>query len=960
MATLQSPGVSVTVIDESIYADAGSGTVPLIVTATRQNKLNESGELASGTLPEAGDSLTLVTSRRDLIKRFGKPQFKVNNGTVIHGDETNEYGLHAAWRVLNQTNRAYILNANIDLAQLEPSTTEPTRPVEGGTHWLDLSRISFGLFEWNSTTSAWEEVEVQILTDAPGTGVVQPITANRASPKDTFGVNGDYAAVVSYSPILIYKKEGGTWKELGAEDSAFDFQFAPHTRVPTTQGDGTTALANGDMYIKTTVPRGGAFYDVSSYSSEAGQFITKEVPLYMANDDASKYYKGIGELTEGALYMQIDNEGPLNASYSYDPRFPKSSNGVAAHTLKRYNGKAFTEATSNIDVPALDLSVQSVYEVVINGVTVTFDAAADTTGDNTVNVEEMAIVLQANDELKAANIRTELHGQRLKLIHTQGLDITVKNVGEPNTDWTPNTTSDVAAVMGFNYNVAAGQQMFRKSNWEPLEFIASFTEPRQEPELNTLWFNPELKAEFLESYYDAVEGAVKWRTYAFSEDDGSNGLSHRLYIRSNAPESANNGDLWIDSDDQENYPAVYRYSSASGEWNKLDNTDQETTNGIVFGNYSSEAPFTNGIARDESSVLAEYAPDPSLYPEGILFMNMDYSTNNVKEYQGNGVWASVSGNRPNGSPYMGRHAQRQMVVKAMKRAVLNSREARARDKFFNLIAAPGYPELLAELNALNVAKKQTAFVVGSAPMRLRAFGNDVQAWATNQNGAFVDGEDGLVTLNNMSAIWAFSGLQSDANGNLVSVPADVMALDVLIQNDRVAYPWFAPAGDTRGLVPATTAIGYVEGNEFRLAQFDDGLVDTLYTNNINPIINFPNEGIKVWGQKTLTNVSSSMDRINVARLVAYLRYMLERITRPFLFEQNDAQTRQAAANVVEKFLADIVQKRGITDFVVQCDASNNTPARIDRNELWIDVAIVPTKSVEFIYIPVRLKNTGEI
>jgi phage tail sheath protein FI len=187
-----------------------------------------------------------------------------------------------------------------------------------------------------------------------------------------------------------------------------------------------------------------------------------------------------------------------------------------------------------------------------------------------------------------------------------------------------------------------------------------------------------------------------------------------------------------------------------------------------------------------------------------------------------------------------------------------------------------------------------------------------------------------------------------------------MALETILQNDRIAYPWFAPAGDTRGQVPATSAIGYTDGGEFKLAEMDDGLLDTLYINNINPIVNFPNEGIKVWGQKTLTSVPSAMDRINVARLVAYMRYMLDRITRPFLFEQNDAQTRQAVVNVVEKFLAEIVQKRGISDFVVVCDASNNTPARIDRNELWVDISVVPTKSVEFIYIPVRLLNTGEL
>jgi len=170
---------------------------------------------------------------------------------------------------------------------------------------------------------------------------------------------------------------------------------------------------------------------------------------------------------------------------------------------------------------------------------------------------------------------------------------------------------------------------------------------------------------------------------------------------------------------------------------------------------------------------------------------------------------------------------------------------------------------------------------------------------------------------------------------------------------------YAPAGDTRGLVPATSAIGYVENSEFKVAQIEDGVLDVLYNNNINPIVNMDG-GIKTWGQKTLTNVSSAMDRINVSRLTAYLRYMLDRITRPFIFEQNDSQTRQAVVNVVEKFLADIVQKRGISDFLVRCDESNNTPARIDRNELWVDIAIVPTRSVEFLYIPVRLLNTGEL
>ena len=108
---------------------------------------------------------------------------------------------------------------------------------------------------------------------------------------------------------------------------------------------------------------------------------------------------------------------------------------------------------------------------------------------------------------------------------------------------------------------------------------------------------------------------------------------------------------------------------------------------------------------------------------------------------------------------------------------------------------------------------------------------------------------------------------------------------------------------------------------------------------MNPIANFPDSGLTIWGQKTLHGTSSAMDRINVSRLVAYLRERFEVIARPFIFEQNDEPTRTQARRVFEGFLSDIMTKRGVYDYAVVCDSTNNTPARIDRNELYIDVAI---------------------
>jgi phage tail sheath protein FI len=133
----------------------------------------------------------------------------------------------------------------------------------------------------------------------------------------------------------------------------------------------------------------------------------------------------------------------------------------------------------------------------------------------------------------------------------------------------------------------------------------------------------------------------------------------------------------------------------------------------------------------------------------------------------------------------------------------------------------------------------------------------------------------------------------------------------------------------------------------------------LYLNKINPIAFIPNRGLIVYGQKTLNPTSTAMDRINVARLTNYLRYQLEMLAKPFLFEPNDLQTRDSVRITFERFLADLVGLRALYDFVVVCDETNNSGERIDRNELWIDVAIQPVKAIEFIYIPIRILNTGE-
>jgi len=189
-----------------------------------------------------------------------------------------------------------------------------------------------------------------------------------------------------------------------------------------------------------------------------------------------------------------------------------------------------------------------------------------------------------------------------------------------------------------------------------------------------------------------------------------------------------------------------------------------------------------------------------------------------------------------------------------------------------------------------------------------------------------------------------------------------MALRTMIFNDNVAYQWFAPAGTRRGLVDNASSIGYINSatGEFEFNSIRVGLRDTLYENKINPITNLPGVGLVVWGQKTRNPTTSSLDRINVARLVNYIRTILARVGDGFLFEPNDKITRDQISNVISGAINDLVAKRGVYDYLVVCDDSNNTPTRIARNELYVDIAIEPMKAVEFIFIPIRLKNPGDI
>lgn len=549
------------------------------------------------------------------------------------------------------------------------------------------------------------------------------------------------------------------------------------------------------------------------------------------------------------------------------------------------------------------------------------------------------------------------------------------------------------------------------SNWEIFDYISDDTAPVNTPANGTAWFHSVANQVDIMTNVGGV-----WKGYN-NVKYGSNGLpvtgtnsgnnSSGPICTASEPTTQSDGtalvygDLWIDTGDLENYPMIYRWQSDSGldKWIPLDNTDQTSETGIVFQDArwgaNGSVDTVNDAIPDITTLLnSDYvdldAPVGSEYPQGVLLFNTRRSGYTVKEYRVNyfnskdfvnagaydstdsanidnlplysGTWVTVSGNMTNGAPYMGRKAQRAMIVQAMKSCIDSTTQLREDQTFFNLMTAPNYCEVQPNLVALNNERNNTSYIIGDTPLRLKADANDITNWATNASGASATGEQGLVTRDTYLGIYYPSAIATDLTGSEVVVPASHMMLRTIIHNDSVAYPWFAPAGLRRGVIDNASNIGYIDSvtGEFVTTQNGQGLRDIQYNNFVNPIAFFKNVGLLNYGNKNSFDSQSALDRTNVSRLVCYLRDRLQIAVRPFLFEPNDNITRTSVSAVIKTLLADIMTKRGIYDYIVVCDDSNNTPARIDRNELWIDIAIEPVKAVEFIYIPVRILNTGEI
>ena len=558
------------------------------------------------------------------------------------------------------------------------------------------------------------------------------------------------------------------------------------------------------------------------------------------------------------------------------------------------------------------------------------------------------------------------------------------------------------------------------SNFKRLSYTASVDAPTNEPADGTLWYNTSIDEVDIMAHNGTT--FVGYRTaYSNTDPEGVIFSATAPTTQSDGTVLVDN-DLWIDTSDLENYPKLYKYNTAAtisstntanqvavtttgAAWELVDKTDQTTEDGILFADARyhtsvEKAANDNTGAGSPSSIkdlltdgfLDPDAPDPANFPQGIMLFNTRRSGYNVKEYKNNYItetkypgsgstglgnirfnnetvggyypdrWVTKSGNNADGSGTFGRKAQRKVIVQQLKSEIDTNQAIREDQRGFNVLACPGYPEVIANLLNLNTDRNNTAFVVGDTPLRLEGTATAIQNYANNTAGATDNGEDGLVSSSDFLGVFYPSGLTTDNTGKSIVVPPSHMMMRVLANNDNVAFPWFAPAGTRRGVVDNATSVGFVNSStgEFNSISVTESVRDSMHEVKINPITFFSGAGIVNFGNLTKTSAASALDRINVSRLAVFLRTQLDAIAKPFIFEPNDELTRNEIKQAVESFLLELVGQRALFDFLVVCDDTNNTPTRIDRNELYVDIAIEPVKSVEFIFIPLRIKNTGEI
>jgi len=978
----------------------------------------------------------LITTTADLVGSASTGAPKQNIGSV------GSYAINTT----HVSNKIYKKNASNEWNHVGSSawsTAIPIITVASGTTVTSGHKMVLNDTEITVSGTALSNVATAIGTNVTNvTASVNSVTGNL----EIFH-NGRNAGDSTGGAGSIRFNEGtGLLASLGITTGVYQgpkFLQAKHTSRPTWK-TADENRPNGSVWFKTSSANSGANIIAKLYSSASASFSTVAAPLFATNHSAIfnlDAANGGTALATGQLYTQFNiTEESMGAD---DLGGVDTTANVGDFQLFRYEGGAtiiqsktkdpsftagetFSVQESLKNTEALD-SAKTVTMISGDGSTLG-DADDFVTAFSTANFTNLeAEVITTGENIGAIQIKHKLGGE-FRMVDTSGTPLADAGISTTTAHSYGSFTANSSTLIDNLYDAPTGESLDSSannavvaSNFKRLSYTASLSEPTSEPADGTLWYATSIdEADIMAHNGTTFVGYAT--AYSTTDPNGPQFSATAPTTQSDGTALVTN-DLWIDTSDIENYPKLYRYNTAAtlsstntanqvavtttgAAFELVDKTDQTTEDGIVFADARMQTTadrldqLETGTAGPMSPIkdllsdgfLDPDAPDPTLFPQGILLWNTRRSGYNVKEYKNSYItsakypgsgssglgnvrasnelvsgyfpdrWVTKSSNNADGSGSFGRKAQRKVIVEQLKSEIDTNQAIREDQRGYNVIAVPGYPELIQNMINLNTDRNNTAFIVGDTPLRLEGTSTNIQNWANNTAGALDNGEDGLISASDFLGVFYPSGQTTDNTGKTIVVPPSHMMLRTLANNDNIAFPWFAPAGTRRGVVDNATSVGYIDTatGEFETISVTESVRDSMHEVKVNPITFFSGAGIVNFGNLTKTSASSALDRINVSRLAVYLRTQLDTIAKPFIFEPNDELTRNEIKGAVESFLLELVGQRALFDFLVVCDDTNNTPTRIDRNELYVDIAIEPIKSVEFIYIPLRIKNTGEI
>lgn len=955
---LVSPGVQVTVTDESFFVPAQAPTVPLLFVATAAEKTQDDGVTPAAATFESNVVRT-VTSLTQSTELYGIPRFLTDDaGTQLHGDARNEYGLFALNQYLGIGDRAFVVRADVNLdddldnlraiwnsKQQEASILVDNLVTDFITEFNQVNGFvpSNPLFKVTVTDTEF----LSIAREA--TDIVWDFYSFRNSEENFFDDNSTPAAATAGSHTVNFNGDINQGRQIinfdalgqgfGAINSATRFINIDDIAVTGTE---TTNLTGGSPSLDVfqlrvfvdgtlnTINMVGA--NITTWNDLVNELNAQLLPGAFAqlvdgnlrivsatNDPATSSIAILDGVTGGSPFAR-----PLLAALPDFVAVEDQLIGAATPTTLPNNGTSFTVSVTIDGGSAQLLTVQGQnaqtyadLETQLNGQLLggtlrIFNGNLEVESDSTVaGTSSVAI---ADVSLLAALYAGFATGSPATTATQTAptIDPATGAAGSPLSYTNPTGLANDATVYSANVTIDGIPRTIQITGSAAQTFDALITEINADlttPLAGSASITEDGSLVITSSSTGAFSTVVISDVDLFSSITGFVGLA--------TPVAGLPGDSALD---------VYRNGydlPPTGSYDGLEGIVAtwvaNSLGAVVPGEFTAE---------EAAGVLLAAADD---YQFTVEFLNE----------------TSLGAND---------NARRVAIVTALQAAINSNTEVRSDAFEFNLILAPGYHEVVDEMVALSVDIGEEAMVIADTPMTLDP--TEVVAWSETTERQ----------RSESVAYYYPAGLASNLDGVNVVVAASGIALRTYAFSDNVSELWFAPAGTRRGLVTGVTSVGYADcgasgcstPSEFVEVNLNQGQRDDLYKffTNINPIVFFPGRGILVFGQKTSASAASARDRVNVERLIEFVRRQLRKNLLPFVFEPNDTLTRDSVKALVDNFLGDLVIRRGLLDFATICDESNNTPDRIDRNELYVDIALQPVKAAEFIFVPIRIVATG--